>query len=262
MKYVMSTSFCGRLRKYGAGNRNVVPYKASAAEQFSSFFPVVQNPRNISGSCSKHLVLVNSARSEAFRLRCNLSTMPFAWGWYVVVWMFLAPRSCDNLWNSSDSNWCPRSVVTLSGTPFLATHTARNVLAVVYAVMSGIGNASHHLENLSTHVNRNDCPSHLGSGPVMWMWMCLNLSSGAGNSPTGACVCHSTLALWHFRHVFSHALTSALIRDQTNLSVNKRTDALAPGWNKLCTAVKMSLHKDAGTYGRNLPVLAIFSALG
>ena len=99
----------------------------------------------------------------------------------------------------------------------------------MYADMSGIGNTSRHQENLSTHVNRYHCPSHLRSGLVMSMWMCLNL--------------------------FVHALTSALIRSQTNLSVNKRTDALAPGWDKLCTAVKMSLLKDAGTYGRNLTVL-------
>ena len=32
-------------------------------------------------------------------------------------------------------------------------------------------------------------------------------------------------------------------------------DALAPGCDKIFTVVKMSLHKDAGTYGRNSPVL-------
>ena len=94
---------------------------------------------------------------------------------------------------------------------------------------------------------------HLGSGPVICM--CLNLSSCAENSPTGAWVCQPTLALWHLRHIFVHALMSALIYDQINLSVNKCMDALAPGCDKLCNAVKMSLHKDAGMYRHNLPVL-------
>ena len=200
------------LRKYCASNRSVVPYKASAAEHFSSFFTVMWSPRSISSSCSNHLVLVCSARSEAFRLQCSLSSMPFAWKWYPVVWVFLVPKGCDNLWNSSDSNWRPRSVVTLSGTPYLA---------VVYVIISGIGNASHHLENLSTHVNRYNCPSHQRSGQVMSMWECSNLSSGAGNLPTGACACRPTLAFWHFKLVFVHALMSALIRGQTNLSVNR-----------------------------------------
>ena len=196
------------LRKYCAGNHNMVPYKASAAEQFNLFFVVERSPRNISGSCSNHLVLVNSARSKVFRLRSSLSTMPFALGWYGVVWMFLVPRSCDNLWNSSDSSVRRHSFwYTVP-----ATYLARNVLAVMYDIISGIGNASHHLENLSTHVNKDDCPSHQGSGPMMSMWMCLNFSPGAGNSPTGACVYRLALVLWHFKNDFVYALTSALIR--------------------------------------------------
>ena len=89
----------------------------------------------------------------------------------------------------------------------------------------------------------------------MSMWICLNLSSDARNSPTGAWVCRPTLALWHLKYVFVHALTSALIRGQTNLLVSKCMDALVPEWDKLCTAVKMSLQKDAGTYERNFPCL-------
>ena len=193
-------------------------------------------------------------------MRCSLSTMSFDLVWHGVVWMFLVPRSCDNLWNSSDSTVSRHSFwYTIP-----ATYPARNVHAVMYDIISGIGNASHHLENLSTHVNKYDCPSHLGSGPMMSMWMCLNFSPGAGNSPTGACVYRLALVLWHFKNDFVYALTSALIRSKTNMSVNKRTDTLVPGWGKLCTAVKMSLHKDAGTYGRNLPVFVsqmIFSAL-
>ena len=138
-------------RKYCAGNRNVVPYKAYAAEQFNSFI-VVQSPRSIRGRCSNDLVLASSA----FKLLCSLFNMPFAWGWYAVVRMFLVPRSCDNFRNISDSNRRHGSVTTLSGTPYLATHPVRNVPAVVYANISGIGNASHHRENLSTHVNRYD----------------------------------------------------------------------------------------------------------
>ena len=247
------------VRKYCAGNCNVVPYKVSAAEHFNSFFTVVRSPRGISGRCFNYLVLVNSTRREAFKLMCSLSTMPFAWRWYAVVWMFLVPKSCDNLRNSSDSNWRPRSVVILSGTPYLATHPARNVLDVVYADISGIGNASHHWENLPTHVNRYDCSSRMGSCPVMWMWMCLNLSSDARNSSTGAWVCQLTLTLWHFRHIFVHALTSVLIHGQINLSVNKLMDTLAPEYGNLCIEVKMSLHKDADTNER---YLALFCALG
>ena len=64
------------------------------------------------------------------------------------------PKSADSLWKSSDSNCRPLSVVTRSGTPNFATHPARNVLAVVCAIISGIGSASNHRENLSIQVNR------------------------------------------------------------------------------------------------------------
>ena len=66
------------------------------------------------------------------------------------------PRICDNFRNISDSSWRYRSVITLSGTSYLAAHPERNVLTVVHADISGIGNASHHQENLSTQVNRYD----------------------------------------------------------------------------------------------------------
>ena len=113
---VTSHTFSGGSKKYCAGRRKVVPYSASAAEQSICLFTTVRSTNNISGRCSNHFaLLVSTARKEAFRLRCNRSTAPFACGWYAVVWMFLVPKRADSLWKSSDSNWRPLSVVTRSG---------------------------------------------------------------------------------------------------------------------------------------------------
>ena len=78
---VTSHTFSGASQKYCAGRRKVVPYSASAAEQSISLFTTVCSPNNISGRCSNHFaLLVSTAHKEAFRLRCNHSTAPFACG--------------------------------------------------------------------------------------------------------------------------------------------------------------------------------------
>lgn len=73
------------------------------------------------------------------------------------------------------------------------------------------------------------------------------LKSGTRNVPRRAWVRQPLLAFCHFNHDFAHDLTSALIRGQTNLSVNRRIEAFA--------ALNMPLREDDGTYGRTLPVL-------
>ena len=147
------------------------------------------------------------------------------------------------------------------GTLYLATQPVMNVLAVMFAVMYGIGNASCLLENWSVSVNRYDWPSYVGSSPVLLTWMCFNLLSGSGNVLIGVGIWQPTFAFWHFRHIFTHVLMSVFICGQTNLSINRWMDALALGCNRLCTALNMSLCKDAGTCGRNLPVLMSYDGL-
>ena len=112
-----------------------------------------------------------------------------------------------------------------------------DVLLFVYDVMSGIGNTSHHPENLSTHVNKYDCPSHLESGQVMSTWICLNLSSGAENSPTGVCVCRLTLALWHFCRNFGKELVILFHRT-----------AAAP-WGHVASIIKRNSTGDSPSFG-------------
>lgn len=47
-----SQTFFGESNKYCTGNCNMVPYNVSAAEQFISFFTVVQSPKTMSGTGS------------------------------------------------------------------------------------------------------------------------------------------------------------------------------------------------------------------
>ena len=54
---------------------------------------------------------------------------------------------------SVDSNWRPRSVDTVDGTPNRDTQTLMKALVTVSAVMSVSGIASGHRVNLSMHVN-------------------------------------------------------------------------------------------------------------
>lgn len=93
-----SQTLFGVSQKYCAGRRSVVPYSASAAEQFISFFTAVRKPSKIRGRCSNHFVLlVSTAHKEAFSLRCRRSTVPFAYGWYAVVCILLVPEGPESL---------------------------------------------------------------------------------------------------------------------------------------------------------------------
>ena len=66
----------------------------------------------------------------------------FAIGWYAVVWIHLDPKSCISWVQRADSNWDPRSVMTVEETPNLAIYPPTKARATVSAVMSVIGMAS------------------------------------------------------------------------------------------------------------------------
>ena len=55
---------------------------------------------------------------------------------------------------SDASNWAPRSVVMVEGTPYTEIQRDMNTRATVSAVMSGIGSASGHLVYLTTQARR------------------------------------------------------------------------------------------------------------
>jgi hypothetical protein len=67
---------------------------------------------------------------------------PLAIGWYVVVRRCLQPRSWRSWAQSHDSNWRPRSVEIVEGTPKSAIQPVANVSVTVSAVMFGMGNVS------------------------------------------------------------------------------------------------------------------------
>lgn len=71
------------------------------------------------GSFQNHLSgsSLPNAINDSFNLRWNLSTMPFASGWYGVVIMAFIPQVRVNCVKVADENWLPRSVVTVEGMP-------------------------------------------------------------------------------------------------------------------------------------------------
>ena len=79
---------------------------------------------------------------------------PFTIGWYAVVRIRLDPSSCISCVQKADSNWDPRSVVTVEGTPNLEVHPLTKAYATVSAVMSVIGMASGQRVNRSLQVSR------------------------------------------------------------------------------------------------------------
>ena len=148
-------------------------------------------------------------------------------------------------------------MVITAGTPKRDTQPATKVFAVVYAVISGMGKASHQRENQSTQVSKYDWLSHKSSGPMMSTSMWANRSSGDGKDPRGEQVCLNTLAFWHDTHALAHSLMSVFIHDHTNLSDTSRIDAFAPGCNKLCMEENNVFRKISGTKERNRPVLVL-----
>ena len=79
--------------------------------------------------------------------------MPLAVGWYAVVRMCLHPSRRVSSVKRWESNCRPLSVAMISGVPKRDIHCDVMVLAIVSAEISGRGNASGHLEYLSTQVS-------------------------------------------------------------------------------------------------------------
>lgn len=103
-----------------------------------SSFMLVRSPRRTIGSVSTHCLFPWHAMAD-FRERCQRSTSPFEAGWYAVVRILSQPMRLVSAWKNFDSNCAPRSVVTVVGDPYRATHVAKNAVATVSAVVSGIG---------------------------------------------------------------------------------------------------------------------------
>ena len=66
----------------------------------------------------------------------------------------LDPMNDMSVLHNWDSNWRPRSVMMVEGTPNREIQPCRNVCATVSAVICERGMASDHLEKRSTHVKR------------------------------------------------------------------------------------------------------------
>ena len=73
-------------------------------------------------------------------------------GWYAVVRIHLEPNSCIRQFQRADSNWDPRSVVTVDGTPNREIHPLINGWATDSTVTSLIGTASGHRVKWSMQV--------------------------------------------------------------------------------------------------------------
>ena len=79
-----------------------------------------------------------------------------------------------------DSKLLTRSVVTVEGTPNLATHVLIKISATVSAVVSLRGTASVHRLYLSIIVSKYRIPLHEGKGPTISKFTASNLLSGDG----------------------------------------------------------------------------------
>ena len=91
------------------------------------------------------------------------------------------------LFQSTDSNCRPLSVVIVVGTPNLAIHPLRNALATTSADIAVMGIASGHLVKRSMQVRRYVYPCEVGRGPTRSMCMESNLA--LGGVKVHGCVC-------------------------------------------------------------------------
>ena len=71
-----------------------------------------------------------------------------------MVRMRFEPRRLESDVNKEASNWAPRSVVMVEGTPKMEIHLETKARATVSAVISGSGMASGHRVKRSMHVSR------------------------------------------------------------------------------------------------------------
>ena len=157
------------------------------------------------------------------------------------------------VFNNWEMNWATLSEMISAGTPKRKTHWPRKALATIMELMSGMGIASGHHENLSTIVNRYERPWYGGRGPTKSMLTDSNRESGTCTFSSGARTCRWILALWQARHSLAHLATSLLRPCHTNLSPTSHAVALAPECDRLWRAWKIVRSNAAGTHSLGRP---------
>jgi hypothetical protein len=185
--------------------------------------------------------------------RWNLSTRPFAWGCYAVVWCNLVPRSMERSDHRADMNWEPRSEEMSEGRPKCWIHPPKNATAMSIVDVALSGMATGQWVALSNAVRRWVYPLEAGRGPTKSMWTWSKRLIGSSKLETGEWTWRWTFARWHVMHSFAHSPTCLLMPCQTYRSLTRRLVARAPGWLRECRASKTSRRKGVGTSGRGRP---------
>ena len=141
------------------------------------------------------------------------------------------------------TDWTPRSVVTVEGTPNRETRVWTKARATVTAVESAMGNASGHLVKRSMQVRRYTHPLDGGKSPTISICTWSKQASGVAKVPRGVIECQWTLDLWHWMHERAHFRTSELIPGHTKRLVTSRCVARMPGCDIQCSESKMARRK-------------------
>ena len=196
-----------------------------------------------------------------FRVRCNLSIIPFVLRWYAVVRSLLDPIIVDRSLNSSLSDWLPRSVTMCNGTPKREIHVFRKANTMVEAEVFRKGVASICLVAVSMHVSTylaGDVytPSYVvvgGSDPMMSIWTVSNLPDGKENSVVSVLVCLEILCCWHWSTpALTVNLPFAQVRILPSMSGRKYLDfiilvvGVCPGCEVLWNMSKILLCSGSG----------------
>ena len=148
---------------------------------------------------------------------------------------------------SVDSNWHPRSVETVDGTPNWEIHPLKEAQATVCVVMSVIGRASGHRVKQLIQVSRLVKPREEERGPTMSRCILSNQASGMEKVDNGVTVWRWNSDSWQRGHDRTHHLTSVLIEGHIYLAMRRRCVARMPGWESECMESMTACQKLTGT---------------
>jgi hypothetical protein len=104
------------------GRVSSAPKASSANDIAQSYLGTTWRPKRTHWGCSDHLLPASLAHRVSLIWQWVRSTIPFLWGWYavVVMWLILSLWHSPSL--SAEVNCRPLSVVSASGMPLCATH--------------------------------------------------------------------------------------------------------------------------------------------
>ena len=177
----------------------------------------MHTPNKTIGSALVYLSGIDWRFKASFSWQWKGSIIPFAVGWYAVVWIYLVPINCTNCCQSWDST--------------VLLHQLwwwRELQIALSAVISALRIAYGQRVKQSSHVDRYMKPFECENGPTISRWIWSKWTSGVSKVENRVTVCCCIFNLWRCRHVCAHFLMLEFMLGHMNRALTRCCIACIP----------------------------------